>query len=59
MLGKTEEDKIKFKMYCWRIEAFASVINSNVTKKPIDSEPEKQLNKNLKLKLKKYLKACS
>ena len=34
MMGKTEEDKVKIKMYCWSIDSFASVIGSNSTKKP-------------------------
>lgn len=58
MLGKNEEDKVKVKMYCWSIDSIASVIGTNSTKKVDDKEMEKQWEKNLKLKLKKYEKAC-
>lgn len=33
MLGKTEEDKVKVKMYCWSIDSIASIIGTNVLKK--------------------------
>lgn len=58
MLGKTEEDKVKVKMYCWSIDSFASIIGTNSVEKPDAKELEKQWEKNLKLKLKKYEKAC-
>ena len=38
MLGKTEEDKVKVKMYCWSIDSFASVIGTNSVKKPYPIE---------------------
>jgi len=58
MLGKTEEDKVKVKMYCWSIDSIASIIGTNALKKAEKKELEKQWENNLKLKLKKYEKAC-
>ena len=42
ILGKSEEDKVKVKMYCWSIDSIASIIGANSVKISDVKELEKQ-----------------